>query len=191
MCRGKFRPSAKGSWGATYPIGVKYRFPQDLPKHWTVFCDIHSHCEMGAYASQTDIDDEDNFTGLHIVVGRLHQEPPEFHVEGVVDGTRFPVEWDDVVAGYQHRRVFPAEWLDQVDRHQLREPSAILISTPTVANAATAASSQRQTEDPRNDYRGALTRRVNGGPCNGNNHADNELAGRGPGTVSYPGLLMS
>ena len=69
---------------------------------------------MGAYASQTDIDDEDSLTGLHIVVGRLHQEPPEFHVEGVVDGTRFPFEWDDVVTGYQQRATFPAEWLDQV-----------------------------------------------------------------------------
>ena len=103
-----------GSRGASYPIGVKYRLPPDLPSCWSIFCDIHSHCEMGAYASQTDIEDEDNFTGLHIVVGRLHQEPPEFHVEGVVDGTRFPSMWDDVVTGYQHRDTFPAAWVDQV-----------------------------------------------------------------------------
>jgi len=105
---------SEGSWGPSYPMAVKYQFPQDLPKHWTVFCDIHSHCEMGAYASKTDIDDEHHFTGLHIVVGRLHLEPPEFHVEGVVDGTRFAFEWDDVVSGYQQRAIFSAEWLDQV-----------------------------------------------------------------------------
>jgi hypothetical protein len=105
---------SQGTWGSAYPIGVKYRFPRDLPRHWTVFCDLHSHCEMGAYASQTDINDEDNLTGLHIVVGRVHQEPPEFHVEGVVDGKRFPFEWHDVVSGYQQRADFPAEWLDQV-----------------------------------------------------------------------------
>lgn len=103
-----------GSRGLAYPIGVKYRFPQNLPKHWTVFSDIHSHCTMAAYASQTDIDDEDNFTGLHIVVGRLHQEPPEFHVEGVVDGTRFPLQWESVVSGYECRDAFPKEWMDQI-----------------------------------------------------------------------------
>jgi hypothetical protein len=69
---------------------------------------------MGAYASWTDIDDEDNFTGLHIVVGRLHQEPPEFHVEGVADGTRFPFEIDDVADGYERRANFPAKWLNQI-----------------------------------------------------------------------------
>jgi hypothetical protein len=105
---------SQGNWGAVYPIGVKYRFPHELPKHWTVFCDVHSHCEMGAYASQTDIDDEDNLTGLHIVVGRLHQEPPEFHVEAVVDGTRFPLERNDVIANYQNRLAFPTDWLDQL-----------------------------------------------------------------------------
>jgi JAB domain-containing protein similar to deubiquitination enzymes len=105
---------SRGSWGASYPIGVKYRLPQDLPNHWSIFCDIHSHCEMGAYASQTDIEDENNITGLHIVIGRLHQEPPEFHVEGVVDGTRLPFEWNEVVTGYQHRDTFPLEWVNQV-----------------------------------------------------------------------------
>lgn len=103
-----------GSSGTGFPIGVKYQFPQDLPKHWTVFCDIHSHCEMAAYASQTDVDDEDNFSGLHLVVGRLHREPPDFHVEAVVDGTRFPFQWNSVVAGYEHRDTFPGEWLDQI-----------------------------------------------------------------------------
>ena len=105
---------SRGKWGGVFPIGVKYRFPRDLPQHWTVFGDVHSHCEMRAYASQTDIQDEDSLTGLHIVVGCLHQEPPEFHAEVVVDGTRFAFEWQDVVSGYQRRASFPAEWPDQV-----------------------------------------------------------------------------
>ncbi|MEQ9379881.1 MAG: hypothetical protein RJP95_03405, partial [Pirellulales bacterium] len=100
-----------GGWGTTYPIGVKYECPRDLPPHWTLFCDVHSHCELSAYASQTDIDDEENFTGLHIVVGRMHQEPPDFHVEAAVDGARFSFKISDVVAAYEGRASFPSEWL--------------------------------------------------------------------------------
>ena len=101
-------------WGGFYPIGVKYKFPQDLPDSWTIFCDIHSHCEMSAYASQTDIHDEDYRSGLHLVVGHLHEEPPQFHVEAVVDGTRFSFEREDVITGYDRRRNFPEGWLDQI-----------------------------------------------------------------------------
>jgi hypothetical protein len=104
----------RGSLGGAFPIGVKYQFPQNLPPHWTVFCDIHSHCEMAAYASPTDIEDENAFSGLHIVVGRIDEEPPQFHVEGVVDGARFKLKWDNVVEGYERRGIFPAHWMDQV-----------------------------------------------------------------------------
>jgi hypothetical protein len=105
---------SQGKWGPTCPIGVKYEIPRDLPSHWSVFCDIHSHCDMAAFASQTDIDDEDSRTGLHVVVGRLHREPPEFHVEAVVDGTRFLLDWQAVSDGYRSRTVFPRKWLEQV-----------------------------------------------------------------------------
>ena len=105
---------SQSSSGHNFPIGVKYQFPRGLPADWVVFCDIHSHCEMAAYASQTDIDDEFSFAGLHLVVGRLYQEPPQFHAEGVVDGARFSIEPDHVIEGYRHRVSFPDEWLDQV-----------------------------------------------------------------------------
>ncbi|MGB6045627.1 MAG: hypothetical protein WBF93_20905 [Pirellulales bacterium] len=112
---------SQGSWGTPHPIGVKYKFPHDLPRDWDVFCDIHSHCEMAAYASHTDVEDEDTLNGLHIVVGRLHQEPPEFHAEAVVDGTRFAIAPPKVIAGYQERSSFPSEWLEQATVTNLKK----------------------------------------------------------------------
>src|SRR5207247_9057071 len=89
--------------------------------------DIHSHVDGAAYASFTDRDDEAHRPGLHIVVGRISEEPPEFYVAVVVDGTRFRLESQfAVVQGYSRRRVreVPQAWIDQVsvktwsDSHQ-------------------------------------------------------------------------
>jgi hypothetical protein len=98
-----------------HPIGVHYDPPIDLPDNWVVFGDIHCHVDYAAYASGTDIHDELHSAGLHIVVGRISEEPPEFHVEAVVDGTRFTMEQDDLFSGYERRDLeIPADWIDKV-----------------------------------------------------------------------------
>jgi len=102
-------------WGDTYPIGLEYEAPANLPADWTVIGDVHSHVDAAAYASYVDQHDETHRPGLHIVVGRIQYEPPDFHVEAVVDGTRFTVQPDRVIGGYQRRNMnVPAAWLDKV-----------------------------------------------------------------------------
>jgi proteasome lid subunit RPN8/RPN11 len=104
------------SWrGTVYPIGLHYETPTDLPKDWTIIGDVHSHVDEAAYASGTDKHDEKHRAGLHIVVGRLYREPPEFHLEAVVDGTRFEVPFNLVFEGYKKRRLgIPQDWLDKL-----------------------------------------------------------------------------
>jgi len=100
-------------WGDTWPIGVEYDMPANLPSHVTILGDIHSHVDGAAYASHTDRDDETHRPGLHIVVGRLNREPPEFHIQAVVDGTRFNMSPERVMDGYSRRNPeYPAWWLD-------------------------------------------------------------------------------
>jgi len=102
-------------YGHRTPIGVRYEPPVDLPAHWIPFGDIHSHVHYGAYSSATDQQDEEHTAGLHIVVGRISEEPPEFHVEAVVDAQRFILRFEDVVAGYRTRRLdVPTGWFDRV-----------------------------------------------------------------------------
>lgn len=100
-------------WGGTStPIGVHYVPPTDLPKGWVPFGDIHSHVDYAAYSSGTDKQDELHSAGLHIVVGRISQEPPEVHVEAVVDGVRFKMAREQVIEGYRKRRAdVPPEWM--------------------------------------------------------------------------------
>jgi len=102
--------------GYRYPIGIHYDSPSELPEDWVVFGDIHSHVDYAAYASHTDINDELHSAGLHIVVGRIRAEPPDFHVEAVVDGERFVLDPVDIVSGYATRSMtFPEHWLARVE----------------------------------------------------------------------------
>jgi len=105
--------------GHLSPIGVHYVPPTDLPPDWIPFGDIHSHVDYPAYASPTDKHDETHTAGLHIVVGRLYDEPPDLHIEAVVDGARFALEPDDVIEnfdGYHARNAdVPQQWIDRVE----------------------------------------------------------------------------
>ena len=99
-----------------YPIGVRYDSPTDLPEDWVVFGDIHCHVDYAAYASHTDVHDELHSAGLHVVVGRIQQDPPDFHVEAVVDGKRFVLDPDDVFLGFGAREMaVPEQWLERVE----------------------------------------------------------------------------
>ena len=70
---------SRGWEGHGTPIGVHYVPPTNLPTDWVPFGDIHSHVHFAAYASYTDREDETHSAGLHVVVGRIHCEPPEVH----------------------------------------------------------------------------------------------------------------
>jgi hypothetical protein len=101
--------------GIRYPIGVHYVPPSDLPPNWVPFGDIHSHVDYSAYASSIDKADEIHAAGLHVVVGRISQEPPAIHVEAVVDGTRFKLDAPLVIEGYSARRTnVPRKWIERV-----------------------------------------------------------------------------
>jgi len=100
---------------STYPAGVHYEMPAELPEDAFIFGDIHSHVDGPAYASVTDKDDEHHRPGLHIVVGRIAEEPPDFHIEATVDGMRFEVDPDHVLEGYSRRTAVSEKCLDPVE----------------------------------------------------------------------------
>jgi hypothetical protein len=111
------RASVSISWsGRRSPLEVAYDVPADLDPRYRLIGDVHSHVNEAAYASMTDQRDEEHRPGLHVVVGRIGWEPPELHVEFVVDGCRFLVEPSAVIEGYTQRRTeeVPAEWIDRV-----------------------------------------------------------------------------
>lgn len=95
-------------------MDLKYDIP-NLPPGWSVIGDIHSHVNLSAYTSWTDEKDETHRPGLHIVIGKIKDKPPEFHVEATVDGKRFTVKNHDSIFGYEGRsNDFPPEWMKQM-----------------------------------------------------------------------------
>ena len=104
------------SWtGRRSPQDVSYDVP-DLPQTVSVIGDAHSHVDGPAYSSAKDKRDEAHRAGLHVVVGRISREPPEFHCEFVVDSARFEVDPPAVMGTYRRRRTeIPEEWLDRVE----------------------------------------------------------------------------
>jgi len=104
----------QGYYG-TCPLGVEYAVPVNLPDDHFILGDIHSHVGMAAFSSNIDKQDEKNRPGLHIVVGRIHMEPPEFHAELILDGMRFKVEPDMVLEDYLQRAPVSEKYLKQVE----------------------------------------------------------------------------
>lgn len=104
----------EGWAGGLYPCSVKYTIPPAGPGR-SVFGSVHSHVDGPAYSSHVDRDDESYRTGLHVVIGRIHDEPPEIHCVWVVDGARFRVDTRGVIEGYRRREAeVPEEWIRRV-----------------------------------------------------------------------------
>jgi len=95
---------------------VKYEQPIDLPHEWLLFGDAHSHVHLSAYCSGTDIADEEHFPGLHFVFGHMDQDTIQLHCEAVVDGSRFTIDLDHVVEGFEGFLFdYPKEWMERVE----------------------------------------------------------------------------
>ena len=100
--------------GERLPCTVEYDVPV-LPPRFQLIGDLHSHVGGSAYASATDRADEHHRPGLHLVVGRIFREKPEYSADFVVDGTRFRVEPRQILERPCPRRVTsPVSWLNRV-----------------------------------------------------------------------------
>lgn len=68
-------------------------------ENYVMVCSIHSHANFGAFHSGTDHDDEKNFDGLHITIGKLGNEFVEIASSIMANGTRFKVDPLDYIEG--------------------------------------------------------------------------------------------
>jgi proteasome lid subunit RPN8/RPN11 len=104
-------------FGHRYPIRLQYDTPPLTRSRLKIIGDVHSHVFDAAYASSVDVSDEVHRPGLHLVAGRVNLDPPDWHAEYVVDGTRFTVEPHAVMETerYGSRTTdVPARWFRRV-----------------------------------------------------------------------------
>jgi hypothetical protein len=103
------------SGGHRTALDVAYQVPVPLPQAHLLVGDIHSHADLDAYASHQDRHDEFYRDGVHVVVGRIDEEPPQFHLDIAVDGQRFLLKFGQFLRGYHRRRqLVPQAWMDKV-----------------------------------------------------------------------------
>jgi hypothetical protein len=95
---------SSSNYGKSYALDLHCDVPR-LPPQLLLIGDIHSRVDGPAYASWTDKADEAYRPGLHLVVGCISDEPPEFYCAAVADGARFRVkDLGLVMEGYRARR---------------------------------------------------------------------------------------
>lgn len=77
--------------------GVSWDNQKELiPKGFIRLGTIHSHANMSAFHSGTDINDEKSFDGLHITFGNLGKTRPTLVASVVANGNRFPVKKENI-----------------------------------------------------------------------------------------------
>lgn len=84
-----------GGWYAS--DSVEFANPIDLPEGHVAFGDAHSHLGPPV-ASDTDRNDEEFQDGLHIIAGYISSRRPEIYVVFGIDGQRFKVLPEDILA---------------------------------------------------------------------------------------------
>ena len=71
---------------------VSYRLqPGQIKGGWQAVGTIHSHCNFGAFHSGTDQHDMDGMPGLHITIGHVDRDWPEFAIALSANGDSFDV----------------------------------------------------------------------------------------------------
>ena len=101
--------------GLRSALDVSYKIPLSLPPGELLVGDLHCHAGGDAYSSPTDREDEYYRDGFHGVVGRIQREPPRFHLEFIVDGVRFGMDFKGLFKGYRKRwNKVPHRWLKRV-----------------------------------------------------------------------------
>jgi hypothetical protein len=76
---------------------------------------IHSHADLKAFYSSTDMHDSQKDDSINIVVGDLNKKKPSFYVCFVMNAEINELEIDALIEGYQRPSFpIPVSWLDRV-----------------------------------------------------------------------------
>jgi hypothetical protein len=82
---------------------------------WTVAGTIHSHCNFGAFHSGTDKHDMEGTPGLHITIGHVDRDEPEYALALSLGDHKFDVEYADIIEplppGHSRNEQHPSHWL--------------------------------------------------------------------------------
>lgn len=117
-----FTPAQGGKWRFTSipqevsSAHLKWKTPGPAPKGWYLAGSFHSHNVMSAFHSGTDNQDELNWDGIHVTIGKILNPTPEYAASVVIRGERFEVGIDELVEPTEEVD-FPKNWMEQVSKY--------------------------------------------------------------------------
>jgi hypothetical protein len=88
----------------------------ERPPQYVKLGTVHSHAGFPAFHSFIDDRDEEHEDGLHITIGEVDRARPDVSVSFVVNGRRFMLHPDDVLAGHERYAPLlpPDSWLSKI-----------------------------------------------------------------------------
>jgi len=79
--------------------GASISYDPEIKSGYYLVGTIHSHGNMGAFHSAVDIDDENNFDGIHITLGNVESDEFSISIEATAGKFRQKVEPKDYIEG--------------------------------------------------------------------------------------------
>lgn len=136
VCFLYFSPHNGGIWRFVAPEqevsggGLSWEAPGPPPNGWYNAGSFHSHGRMSAFHSGGDDDDELDWEGVHVTIGRITAPHPEYAASVVLGGTRLKVAIEDLIEPAEAVE-FPAQWLGQVRRRPPPPQPLVINGQPT------------------------------------------------------------
>ena len=96
-------------------MSVDYEERPEMGDGWKTAGTIHSHCTSTAFHSGTDDDDEKQFDGVHLTIGKVMSDPVEIAYSLMIQGKRFKMKREDIIDEPPEAE-FPEEWMDEITK---------------------------------------------------------------------------
>ena len=96
------------------PASISYERTPASPAGYKTLGTIHSHVDMSAFHSGTDVKDQESFDGIHITIGKVRGNP-EYEIKLFVGGVSYKVD-NFIEDKPQRKLVFPANWKEVISK---------------------------------------------------------------------------
>lgn len=94
--------------------------PEHIARRHLIVGTMHSHCNMGAFHSGTDINDASDLDGIHFTIGHLGHEKPQIAVMVMMNKIQFNYEPEEVSDFSKIGEFQAPEWWDNYVQPQAK-----------------------------------------------------------------------
>lgn len=106
--------------------------PTTIEEGWAVVGSIHSHCNFSAHHSGTDTKDATDIPGIHITIGHVDRDDPDFDLFMAAQDVEFPAAYQLICEPWVRDATPPRHW----DRYYSKDTASALPKPKTEPKVA-------------------------------------------------------